>query len=206
MQIIVIDDRPDELETIVSILHGFKPPDTESFEVAGYRDYRKALKVIDKKPFDVVVTDMVMGKKGRGGFEVINHLANRSSIVIVVTGFSSYPDCVEAIKAGAWDYLEKDTPDQQDLSTRLIASLTAALKYRVANPDRGTHNPDDVWVKTNLKKLMRKYPGKLVAVAFSEVVDCDDSYAALSARVRKRFALISPVIVSIPDLIRENGL
>jgi DNA-binding NtrC family response regulator len=206
MKIMVIDDRPDDLEMVVSILREFKPPRSKSCEIVGYGDYRKALRFIDKNPFDVVVTDMVMGKTGRGGFEVINHLANRSSIVIVATAYASYPDCVEAIKAGAWDYLEKDTPDQRHLSTRLIASLTAALKHRTANPERGTRNPDDVWVKTNLKKLMRKYPGKLVAVVFSEVVDCDDSYAALSARLRKRFALISPVIVSIPDLRRENAL
>src|ERR1035437_7229062 len=206
MKIMVIDDKSDQLKTLVGILRGFAPPSRAVCEVSGYRDYKKALRVIDKMPFDVVVTDMRMGSTKREGLEVVKHLSNMSAIVIVLTAYPSIPNCVEAIKAGAWDYLEKDPIDGQDPYARLYASLTEALKFRKAHPRRGAPNPDDVWIRANIKNLMRKFPGKLVAVVYSKVVDCDDSYAKLSARVRKKFSLTTPAIVSIPDAGHEKAL
>jgi diguanylate cyclase (GGDEF)-like protein len=72
-----------------------------------------AISLMQEKPFDLVVTDMVM--PGRNGLEVLRAARAMTDPpdVILVTGHASLESAIEALKNGARDYLIKPfNPDE----------------------------------------------------------------------------------------------
>jgi DNA-binding NtrC family response regulator len=75
--------------------------------------------------FDVIITDLRL--PGINGSEVLDHALDRypDIVAIVVTGYGTVKDAVEAIKRGAWDFVSK--PFQID---ELLHALESALEQR----------------------------------------------------------------------------
>src|SRR5919106_5780850 len=75
--------------------------------------------------FDVIITDLRL--PGIDGSAVVDAAVERypDIVAIVVTGFGTVKDAVEAIKLGAWDFVSK--PFQID---ELLHVLDAALEQR----------------------------------------------------------------------------
>jgi two-component system, NtrC family, response regulator AtoC len=75
--------------------------------------------------FDIIITDLRL--PGIDGSAVVDAALGRypDIIAIVVTGYGTVKDAVEAIKRGAWDFVSK--PFQID---ELLHALTAALEQR----------------------------------------------------------------------------
>ena len=99
--VLVIDDE----EAIRSLL-------TDVLTDAGYRvtavaSGEEAIKKIEECPFEIVITDLKM--PGMNGIEVLRKMKNmRSDIcVIVLTGYATVETAIEAMKAGAYDYINK---------------------------------------------------------------------------------------------------
>jgi DNA-binding NtrC family response regulator len=207
MRVLVIDDDPDDLENIVEALQNSQGPDNQNFDVEEASNDREAIEKLDKslddktkKPFDIVIVDMQLGSKGDEGIEIIKRLSGKSSVAIVFTHVPEISNCVEAMKAGAWDYIEKKTRiDRADHYKRLRDSIHKAYERFKKNPERGIPNPDSEWVHKNFNYLMKKYPGKLVAVLYEKEIDSDIGFAELAKRVESKFPLARPTIVSIPE-------
>ena len=74
------------------------------------------------EPYDLVVTDLIMGRVG--GLEVLQAVkeARRESEVILLTGFGSVESAVEAMKRGAYEYLTKPY-DPEELSLTVGKAL-----------------------------------------------------------------------------------
>src|SRR5512146_1615324 len=74
--------------------------------------------------------DVLQAPSGTEGMEVLRHAAKHSPHVpvIMITAYGSVGQAVEAIKAGAFDYIEK--PFEQD-QIRLV--VEKAVKQAVAN-------------------------------------------------------------------------
>ncbi len=73
----------------------------------------EALKLMELKPFDIVITDLNMEKMG--GMAVIARINSLFSnvIIIVMTGYASVSSAVEVMKMGVFDYLPKPfTPEE----------------------------------------------------------------------------------------------
>ena len=105
--IFVIDDERsmvDLLETDLA-LRGYK--------VSGYTSSTAALDALSATDAQVVLTDMHM--PGVNGLQVCERVvANRPDIpVVVMTAFGSMETAIEAIRAGAWDFVTK--PVEMDL-------------------------------------------------------------------------------------------
>ncbi len=64
-------------------------------------------RAIDNGEFDIVLTDLVMGDVG--GIEVVRRAKahDPATEVIVMTGYPSYETAIEALEAGAYDYIDK---------------------------------------------------------------------------------------------------
>ncbi|HZT76453.1 MAG TPA: sigma-54 dependent transcriptional regulator [Vicinamibacterales bacterium] len=75
--------------------------------------------------YDVIITDLRL--PGIGGADVLEAAVDRypDIVAIVVTGFGTVKDAVEAIKRGAWDFVSK--PFQID---ELMHALDSALEQR----------------------------------------------------------------------------
>jgi DNA-binding NtrC family response regulator len=95
------------------------------FEVAEADGGENALRLLDQFAFDIVITDLRM--PGVDGMAVIEAARERypAIIAIVITGYGTVKDAVDAIKRGASDFIAK--PFQFDALTHV---LDKALEQR----------------------------------------------------------------------------
>jgi DNA-binding NtrC family response regulator len=106
-KILVIDDEADVCEAVARrlardghIVH------TATSEQEGLKLMREA-----GPPYEVVVTDMVMDSP-TSGVTLMEAAVLRDMFteVIVLTAYGNVANAVECMKAGAFDYVEKNTP------------------------------------------------------------------------------------------------
>src|SRR5215213_11913555 len=103
--ILVVDDVPAMAEQYAYDLK----------RVGGYRTLvaaggDEALDILAREPVDCVVLDLEM--PGVDGFEVLRRLQQRGieTPVIVYTGTGSYDRCIQAIRLGAYGFVDKAEP------------------------------------------------------------------------------------------------
>src|SRR5205085_9059692 len=67
----------------------------------------EALESLRRRPFDIILTDLYLASVS--GMDVLRaaQRAKRDTIVVIITGHPSVTTSVEALRAGAWDYLPK---------------------------------------------------------------------------------------------------
>lgn len=109
-RILVVDDK----ENMLKLFEKFLGP---HYDVTTASDGREALLLISTQPFDVVVSDIRM--PGADGFEVLAAVKQIApdTEVILMTAFASVQKAVEAIKVGAYDYIQKPfEPDDVSMS------------------------------------------------------------------------------------------
>ncbi|MEW5807664.1 MAG: sigma-54 dependent transcriptional regulator [Acidobacteriota bacterium] len=77
------------------------------WDVVEAENGNEAIKRIEEQVFDVVLTDYKMPAKN--GLEILHHskMINESTAVIVMTAFGTVENAVEAMKKGAFDYIQK---------------------------------------------------------------------------------------------------
>lgn len=75
--------------------------------VETYVDSSSAIKRIDEKKFDIVVTDIRMDNID--GMEVLNHITEKkdNTLVIMITGYATIEIAREAQAKGAYDFISK---------------------------------------------------------------------------------------------------
>jgi diguanylate cyclase (GGDEF)-like protein len=105
-KVLVIDDE----ETITRILYKMLNKD---YEVHVANDGKTALNLVQTDVFDAIVVDLVMPEMD--GHEVISRVSKVDPDIpfIVITGYSTEDNAIEALKEGAFDYLKK--PLNRDL-------------------------------------------------------------------------------------------
>ncbi|MBN1341470.1 MAG: sigma-54-dependent Fis family transcriptional regulator [Phycisphaerae bacterium] len=162
--VLVVDDEPLKRITLQIEL-------TE----AGYQVYetaepKVALRVLESKPIDVVVTDLKM--PGMDGLTFLEHVKQRrpSIHVILMTAFGTVDTAVAAMKRGAYDYLTK--PFTTDV---LLSKLDQLLAYRqnVSGPGDRQHaesgrTPQRLGRLVGLSHAMRYLFQQIRTVADSE--------------------------------------
>jgi two-component system response regulator HydG len=99
--VLVVDDQSAMVDFLVQGLTGI------GFGVEGATSGDEALRSVKLHEFDAVITDLRMA--GVSGFDLCRALAERAPDVpvIVLTAFGDYPAAVEAVRAGAYDFLSK---------------------------------------------------------------------------------------------------
>ena len=205
MRVLLVDDKPEVLEQLRQLLTSARAPNGQSYQVQETTSYQEALKLIDDDPFDIVITDMIMGDDEEEGLDVLERLGDRSAVAIVLTGVPKIPNCVKSMRAGAWDYIEKAPEDGTDPYDRLLESMKQACEHKKKHPERGGVNPDAKWVADHMEELMRDHAGCVVAVLYERIVGSDESFTRLSRLLEEKFPLAKPVFISIPETSKEDG-
>jgi len=120
--ILVVDDERTVRNTIRAIL------EEQAYRVETAPDGRAALKSLKNHSFDLVITDLRMGAVD--GLEVLKFVkkTHPATEVIVLTAFGSVETAVEAIKAGAFDYLSKPVEPEKLLATVRNALVKSSLE------------------------------------------------------------------------------
>jgi DNA-binding NtrC family response regulator len=77
------------------------------FSTTATADAEQALQILEKSPYDVVLTDLHL--PGMSGMDLLKRvkMEQPETIVIVVTAFGTVASAVEAMKSGAYDYITK---------------------------------------------------------------------------------------------------
>jgi len=100
-KILIVDDEPDICRALEFLLKG------EDYAVSSAVSGEAAIEKLKTESFDVVLTDMKMGKVD--GMTVLEKARGISldTMVIMMTAFASVESAVEAMKRGAADYIVK---------------------------------------------------------------------------------------------------
>jgi DNA-binding NtrC family response regulator len=77
--------------------------------------HAEAVAAIDRKSYDVVLADIRLGDGGGDGFDILAHSrqASPATAVILITGYGTVDSAIEAIRAGAFDFLTKPLIDEE---------------------------------------------------------------------------------------------
>ncbi|MFL5264403.1 MAG: sigma-54-dependent transcriptional regulator [Anaeromyxobacteraceae bacterium] len=122
-RVLVVDDKENMLKLFAKIL-------AEGYELTTAGDGARALALVASEAFDVVVTDIRM--PGASGFELLQAVKARApgTEVVMMTGYATVADAVQAMRMGAYDYLEK--PFDPDAAGRVVAAAAGHKRQRDA--------------------------------------------------------------------------
>jgi DNA-binding NtrC family response regulator len=124
-RVLVIDDEPDFLETIVKRLR------KRQIEVAGVGSGKEALLLLQEQSFDVVILDVRM--PGMDGIETLKEIRKRSPLteVIMLTGHGSVESGIQGMQLGAFDYVIKPADFEE-----LIEKVNQAAQRKMLHEER----------------------------------------------------------------------
>ena len=115
--ILVVDDEKNQREILETILSG------EGYDVTTASSGEAAMKFVADRHFDLVLTDLKM--TGMSGLELLKSLTDfdKSIIVILLTAHGTIDSAVDALRLGAFEYLQKPYD-----SEKLLETVSRALK------------------------------------------------------------------------------
>jgi ATP-dependent Lon protease len=100
-RILIVDDEEIARKNLAHVLK------KEEYDVVAVADGQQALSALETGEFDVVLTDLRMGKID--GMDLLERVKVRhpETRVVLVTGYATVPSAIEAMQKGAFHYLAK---------------------------------------------------------------------------------------------------
>ena len=122
-KVVLVDDELTMVQMVAELLR------QEGHEVFSFTNASAAIAGLAEHSPELVITDLYLDKTREHGLEILQkaRALTPPAIVIVITAFGSIGSAVEAMKNGAFDYLEK--PFKVDA---LRISVQRALSYNAA--------------------------------------------------------------------------
>ena len=101
--VVIVDDEVTMLQMVSDLLR------KEGHQVFPYSSGKAALETLESHSPDLVISDLNLEKSRTQGLDILAKARSLHppAVVIVITGFGSVESAVEAMKKGAYDYLEK---------------------------------------------------------------------------------------------------
>tara|TARA_A100001011_G_scaffold46586_1_gene44002 strand:+ start:155 stop:1519 length:1365 start_codon:yes stop_codon:yes gene_type:complete len=102
-EILVIDDNPDIRFLICNILK------EQNFNVRSAANYDQAVLEINKKLPDLAIVDIKLDKTDKDGIDLLKLIIKKNKLtpVIMISGHATVQIAVEAIRLGAYEFIEK---------------------------------------------------------------------------------------------------
>ena len=100
-KILIVDDEKSIRDFLEIMLK------KEGYKVASASSGEEALKLVNQINYDLVISDIRM--KGMSGVELLKNIKeiNPETVVMMVTAYASVDTAIDAMKAGAYDYIAK---------------------------------------------------------------------------------------------------
>ena len=135
-KVLLIDDELTMVQMVTELLR------QEGHEVFPFSNYNAAVAALEAQRPELVITDLYLDKTRTHGLEILQkaRALNPPATVIVITAYGTIETAVEAMKKGAFDYLEK--PFKVD---DLRLCIQRALSYNDAISE-------NVYLRKQLKK------------------------------------------------------
>lgn len=160
--ILVIDDERSIRNTLKEVL------EYEKHDVDLAEDGLAGLELLQQKPYDIVLCDIKMPQMD--GMEVLQQIIEKGidTQIIMITGHGTVDTAVEAIKKGAYDFIEKPL----DLNRLMITIRNAGDKSSLITETRALK-----------KKVSKKFEMIGQSAAMKRVGNLIDRVAPTDARV-----------------------
>jgi len=128
-EILVIDDNADIRFLICNLLKD------NGFSIRAAANYDQALYEIDKKLPDLAIVDIKLDKGDKDGIDLLKHLMKLNSQlpVLMISGHATVQLAVEAIRLGAYEFIEKPFSVEKILNYVKRAFETFELKDEKQN-------------------------------------------------------------------------
>ncbi len=189
---LVVDDEPD-LRTLyeLTLLR-------EGHEVDTAQDITEARKILRHEHFDVVLTDMRL--PDGLGLDLVRELVSskRTERCVVITAYGSADNAVQALKAGAFDYLTK--PVEIERFRQVVRDAFLGLQQGDAAPPVSVARSS-----ASTSQVAREKPARQVAqmvrtsdaadYAMSMIVGESSAMRDVKARVAKVAQSMAPVMI-----------
>ena len=171
IRVLVVEDELTLRESCVSVLSH------EGYDVTGCGRGEDAREILSRRAFDVVLLDLYMS--GVSGLELLRVCLEKSpdTLAVVMTGNPSVESSLEALRAGAWDYLPKPftATHLQVLFGRAAHTVRVARESAAEKKDRRrSHGHSDKVV------LLGRSPAFLQAVELARKVAATDASVFLT--------------------------
>lgn len=187
----VIDDDLAMRDSLAFLLdvNGYKP---QVYESAG--GFLKEANVDELK---CIVSDIRM--PDMNGIELVRKLKNEGSMcpVILITGHGDVALAVEAMKAGAADFIEKPFDDET-----LLGAIRSALHSRATEPANGTARKEAEARLADLSPRERDVLQGLVAGKINKVIAHDLSISPRTVEVYRANLMAKTGARSMSELMR----
>ncbi len=123
-EILVIDDNPDIRFLICKILK------EQNFNIRSAANFDQAAVEIEKKLPDLAIIDIKLDKTDKDGIDLLKLMIekNKQIPVIMISGHATVQIAVEAIRLGAYEFIEKPFSTEKIVNYVKRALETAALK------------------------------------------------------------------------------
>ena len=114
--ILIVDDEARLLDVLSGVLENL------DYQTLCANSGVAALEILEREPVDLVLTDLRMPKMN--GHELFGQVRKRfpAMPIVIMTAYSTVRDAVQAIKEGAFDYIDKPI-EQDELATTLSNAL-----------------------------------------------------------------------------------
>ena len=123
-EILVIDDNPDIRFLICGILK------EQNFEVRSAANYDQAVLEINKRLPDLAIIDIKLDKPDKDGIDLLKLIIKKNKLtpVIIISGHATVQIAVEAIRLGAYEFIEKPFSKEKILNYVNRALESSKLK------------------------------------------------------------------------------
>ncbi len=160
--ILLVDDDPKVLANLSCLLESW------NYKTLKTPEGNEALSLLEEKAVDLVILDLVM--PSMDGMTLLKQiLAKKPSLpVIILSGHGTIAKAVEAIKVGAYDFLEKPV----ETGKILITIENALARYRLEKEKQNL-----------LEQALDKYRMVCVSTGIKEVFGLIDRAAATDSKV-----------------------
>jgi DNA-binding NtrC family response regulator len=134
--ILVVDDEPDMRDALTAALR------REGLCISTAANGIEALEKVQGQPFDLIITDVRMPRMG--GLALLQELKRTSATmpVVMMTGYGRIEDAVEAMKAGAFDYLLKPF-SLEDLKATVTKALISRNGLATSTVEASRHEEQE---------------------------------------------------------------
>jgi DNA-binding NtrC family response regulator len=131
LRLLIVDDEEKMLRALERALEGWSAHTGVEWEISCVSSAARALSKIGQIPQDVVLTDVRLGDED--GVELLREIKENqpATEVVLMTAYATVENAVDAMKAGAHDYLIK--PFKMDELRSRLAHLEEVLMLRREN-------------------------------------------------------------------------
>jgi DNA-binding NtrC family response regulator len=178
-RILVVDDHESARAAVADVLC------QAGYDVAACASATEALKRLAAQPADVVVTDLQM--PGMNGLDFIREIERRrySSQILMITAHASVSSAVEAMRLGAFDYIEKPF-DALALERRVAQACERGRLFQHG----ATHCGREVAISTGERLPRESHPGPKISM-----IGCSPAMQLLRQRIAQIAATDETVLI-----------